>query len=268
MVKLGEIRKPTNKNLLTLEQMVFEHLITQRGSWPDALIYCVSIRAQQETGFWGTRNGHSYETGPRESQKAPQRLEPGLVEPTARAVGRWSPVLLGHHWVRGWWLWGAGMGPWTVGSVASPRGWAGMVRVAGALRAMAVTFSFEDFWEDLRNVLLQTGKSIPHILTELRHVAQEGLTSQAETQWSHSLLSHTKPSLQTSRASGFKWLLNRALRATSFCLLEPKGQLRSSSEASMSMSAMSGCPPERLGDMALSNCTCKKHQQKPLWAQN
>lgn len=41
MVKLGEIRKPTYKNLLTLEQIIFEHLITQRWSWPDALFYCV-----------------------------------------------------------------------------------------------------------------------------------------------------------------------------------------------------------------------------------
>lgn len=41
-----------------------------------------------------------------------------------------------------------------------------------------------------------------------------------------------------------------------------KGQLRCSSEASMSMSDTSGWPPERLEDMALSNCTCKKHQQK------
>lgn len=58
MVKVGEIRKPTNKSLLTLEQILFEHFTTQRGS--DALFYCASARAQEETGFWGTRDGHSW----------------------------------------------------------------------------------------------------------------------------------------------------------------------------------------------------------------
>lgn len=40
---------------------------------------------------------------------------------------------------------GAGMGSWAVGSVESPRGWAGMVRVGGTLRAMTITFFCEDF---------------------------------------------------------------------------------------------------------------------------
>lgn len=110
--------------------------------------------------------------------------------------------------------------------------------------------------------ICKTEKSSPHILTGFRHVAQEELTSWAATQSSHSLLSHTRPSLQASGGSEFKWLLNRALKSTSSSLLGSKGQLRSSSETSMSVGATSGCPPERLENLALSNCTCNKHQEK------
>lgn len=129
-----------------------------KGSWPDALFYCVSVRDSKDSGEPGLDTAgqvHSYGPGLRASQKTPWNLEPGLVEPTVRAVERWRAALLGHLWGRGWWPWGAGMGFWAVGSLASPRVWTGMVRAGGALRTMAVTFFCEDIWEDLRNVHLQ-----------------------------------------------------------------------------------------------------------------
>lgn len=148
----------TNKNSLTLEKMVFEHLITQRGAG-QMLCFTVYLSGYSkdsgEPGLDTAGQVHSYGTGLRASQKTPWNLEPGLVEPTVRAVGRWTAALLGHLWGRGWWPWGAGMGSWAVGSVASPRAWTGMVRAGGALRTMAVTFFCEDIWEDLRNVHLQ-----------------------------------------------------------------------------------------------------------------